>query len=166
MRESILIATITLASLRLQTEAAVDQAVCRPDVVAHHQVQLLAALSSPAASLPTAVAEVDGEETTFEEELLRKTALLMSGQKFDELDKMADAFRSSKAQSAIGTWHLLSFYRVITKLSEDAGEQAWTGRIAFFKNWRAARAGFDHSQRCFGDCLEGIRLARPWVRVL
>jgi hypothetical protein len=77
---------------------------------------------------------IAGETTSFEEQLRPTLSSLVSNNDFDALEKIAGGFRTSKSQTADGTWHLLSFYRVLCELPQKACEGR-LGRLPLANRW-------------------------------
>ena len=67
-------------------------------------------------------------------------ALLMR-ERFDELDKIADEVRSSKARFPGGGWKISRFYEALSKTSAGANatENDWQNHLGLFQRWTSAR---------------------------
>lgn len=90
-------------------------------------------------SVPPSDLVVESDNSKLQKELGRKVNPLIAAQNFQELDKLADELRNSKAQTASGKWQLRVFYELITSLPEEASEAECQARVDFCSKWAAAR---------------------------
>ena len=95
---------------------------------------------------------VPGETSSFEEQLRATLSALVASNDFDALEKIADGFRISKAQTTDGTWHLLSFYRVLSKLPDNTTHGQWDERIAFLNKWTSAKPDSITARVALAEC--------------
>ncbi|HLH54103.1 MAG TPA: hypothetical protein VKY92_10870 [Verrucomicrobiae bacterium] len=81
---------------------------------------------------------VDSENQARSQELLLAVTPLIQGERFDELESLADRLRKSKECTASGTWHLALFYDALTRL-DGQPDDLWIARLDFCRKWAAKR---------------------------
>jgi len=128
MKHTLLLTTAVALWFRAQAQAAVQ-----PSPGA-----LLSVQSSAKYIPPSELIVVDSEGEAVTKDLQRKVGPLVSGQKFQELDKLANDLRASKTQTADGTWHLKVLYEVLVGLPDTASEAEWQARLEFCRQWTRA----------------------------
>ncbi len=103
------------------------------------------ALVRPSAEVPpvslniTELVLVDDDCTTITKEISQKLRTLLTSKNFSELDKMAAGFRTSKAQTANGSWHLGIFYSEMAQCNAPVAEADRKARIELLGEWVRAR---------------------------
>jgi hypothetical protein len=103
---------------------------------------VLTALTVRAQIVPTPDADlvfVEGETATVRAAIGQKIKPLVAGKNFEELDRMADDLRTSKAQTAGGMWHLLCFYEELSEFPSTVSDETYTTRLEFFHQWISSR---------------------------
>src|SRR6266496_1140299 len=81
---------------------------------------------------PTLVETTDGKERRE----IRETVLgLLGAGKYDELDRMAEGLRRSKACFCDGFWKLSTFYSPLSDLPYDSSDSVWTSRLGQLRLW-------------------------------
>lgn len=102
-----------------------------------HQGATSSALQNPAEQAASMVVTDTPELQHF----MDQARMLLLRENFAELDKMADAVRSSKARFPGGGWKLSRFYEAVN--NRDAGgyeaDADWQSHLALLQRWTAAR---------------------------
>jgi hypothetical protein len=81
----------------------------------------------------------DTPEVTEERELCLQASKHLYAREFDSLDRMADHFRSTKAEYASGIWKVGVIYQGCSELPKEASETRWTNMIAHLRLWVEAK---------------------------
>jgi hypothetical protein len=80
-----------------------------------------------------------GDEQVVSQDIQTKLDPLVKAKDYAEIDRIADGLRESKAQVAMGTWHLRILYRCLANLPRSGRDEVWTERTEFLRDWSTAR---------------------------
>lgn len=98
-----------------------------------------------------AIASSEQEER---DAILSNIESLLAVSDFNQLDKIADEYRTSKAAFEDGEWKLSVFYDVIAYYLRKTPEEKWVSRIGRLKEWVAAKPDSITARVALAECLD------------
>lgn len=100
-----------------------------------------------------------GAITAFEQNerdgILSKSESLLLASNYDELDKIADEYRSKKVAFTDGEWKLSVLYDGMSYYLRQAPEDNWVNRLDNLKGWVSAKPNSITARVALAECLVG-----------
>lgn len=87
--------------------------------------------------------------------ILTQTESLLMASNYDELERIADDYRNSKATFANGEWKLSVFYDDLSYYLYQTPEENWVNRLNKLKEWVAAKPDSITARVALAECLDG-----------
>jgi len=87
--------------------------------------------------------------------ILSQSESLLLTSKYDELDKIADNYRSTKEKFTDGEWKLSVFYDGMSYYLRQAPEDNWVNRLEKLRNWVSTKPNSITARVALAECLVG-----------
>lgn len=110
-----------------------------------------------------ALSAITSSEESERYNILYQSESLLLNSKFDELDKIADNYRTTKAEFIDGEWKLNIFYDGMSYYLRKAPEENWLRRIDKLNDWVKYKPDSITARVALAECLVGYAFfKRTW----
>ncbi len=98
---------------------------------------------------------ITSSEQDERDDIISKNESLLAASDFNQLDKIADDYRTTKAAFEDGEWKLSVFYDEMAYYLRKTPEENWVSRINKLKEWAAAKPDSITARVALAECLDG-----------
>lgn len=95
------------------------------------------------------------QELKIREDILKDSETLLLASRFDELDRIANQYRTSKEMFTDGEWKLSVFYEGLSLFLKQAHEDVWQKRLDRLNEWVKTRPQSITARVALAECLVG-----------
>jgi hypothetical protein len=111
-----------------------------------------------------ALATITTAEQEERDSILNQSESLLFAAKFDDLEKLANNYRSTKAKFIDGEWKLSVFYDGMSYYLRNASEHNWVNRLENLRKWVKSKPNSITARVALAECLVGYAFhGRSWA---